>query len=53
MDGDEPSLDQAEGRVEVCYNNTYETVCHDRWDVFEAQVVCNQLHEGANYSLGE
>lgn len=32
-----------EGRVQICFNNTWGTVCDSMWGVEEATVVCRQL----------
>eukprot|EP00731_Ephydatia_muelleri_P035718 Em0151g10a len=40
MNGSSPS----EGTVQVCYNNSYGTVCDDKWNELDAMVVCRALN---------
>ena len=41
--------DAKEGWVEICINNTWGTVCNDKWSDKNTQVVCHQLELDGKY----
>ena len=33
-----------EGRVEICFNGVWGTVCDEEWDTLKSEIVCRQLN---------
>ena len=51
MSENEDSTTLGRGRVEICYNHTFNTICDDFWDDLDARVVCNQLGFDGNSKI--
>ena len=44
-------VSQLEGRVEICLNSVWGTICADHWSTESAMVVCRQLGYGTAGSM--
>lgn len=42
------SLGILQGTIQMCYNNSYGTICSDGWDYNDAHVLCNQSNIPGN-----
>ena len=41
-----------EGRVEICFNNAWGTICNENYGVTDARILCSQLNfESKQYLL--
>ena len=52
MDPDGQLTKEYGGRVEICDDQTWKTVCDYRWGHKEAMVVCRQIGYTGNVSKG-
>ena len=42
----------SEGRVEICFNNHWGSICDNGWDISDATVVCKQLNYSTEGTFG-